>query len=74
VLRLLLVFLVNFILLVRLHLVMRDGHILDFDFGEFPSCYLVGEENVKLAEREAIRCQLQVNTKSARLTLQSRAF
>ena len=73
-LRLLLVFLVNFILLVRLHLVMRDGHILDFDFGEFPSGDLVGEENVKLAEREAIRCQLTVNTKSARLTLQSRAF
>jgi len=53
---------------------MRDGHILDFDFGEFPSCDLVGEENVKLAEREAIRCQLQVITKSARLTLQSPAF
>jgi hypothetical protein len=37
-------------MLVRLHLVARDGHILDLDFGEFSSCDFVAEKNIKLAE------------------------
>jgi hypothetical protein len=41
-------------MLVRLHLVVRDLHILDLDFGELSSCDLVGKKNIKLAKREAI--------------------
>jgi hypothetical protein len=40
-------------LLIRLHLIMLNGHILHLNLGELPSCHLVGEEDIKLAEREA---------------------
>jgi hypothetical protein len=45
-------------MLVCLDLVVRNGHILDLDFGEFPSCDLVGKKNIKLAKREpGISCE-----------------